>query len=490
MKAFNVWTLVFIAPVFSAPSISDGAKVQDLADLPYEIQERVLKGIPIESLYAGATANSKWRDMIRRYRHTVVDSALKALQHFPDTDQVSEDAGPSTVLQDQAALVPLFDGFIISTVIQKLIRPFLKTLNLAHLDQPRPADTPEPHQSFGSLFRPRSSFLQPRPERSVGGTSTTPTSTSYDSTLANAAATANLDEAGVASILATYNNRASETKLSEFKSSPLEGTFYPALQLVMDGKVAELVQLTGWAHSPTFAAWVAKHIAPLIPGDLAQVADYLADREVARYGQLFWYFAGYGDNHTRGELPELNQPEEEGLVEDEPRDTTTTNPAAAASNSTTDSMVSANDNWRLTLLPSRLAENLLHSIILTLVQRGNLADLADYLNQIRMNHPPVDPFVPLVLIMAASVEIPNRRAIFKYFKPELKAWNIHRSLYKCAPKHGWLKVRWQFFRIEYAFENEYSFSNLMVRCHLAVPNNAVAHLTSRGHVSLRFYHNE
>ncbi|KAJ1986385.1 hypothetical protein H4R33_003397 [Dimargaris cristalligena] len=489
MKAFNIWTLVFIAPVFSAPSISDGAKVQDLADLPYEIQERVLKGIPIESLYAGATANSKWRDMIRRYRHTVVDSALKALQHFPDTDQVSEDAGPSTVLQDQAALVPLFDGFIISTVIQKLIRPFLKTLNLAHLDQPRPADTPEPHQSFGSLFRPGSSFLQPRPERSVGGTSTTPTDTSYDSTLANTAATANLDEAGVASILATYNNRASETKLSEFKSSPLEGTFYPALQLVMDGKVADLVKLTGWTYSPVFASWVVKHIAPLIPGDLARATDYLVVQEVNQFTQFCRNFVGNDDNHnTESELPRWNQ-SEEGSVEDESQGATTANPATTVAN-TADAVASTNNNWRLTLLPERLADNLVHSIILTLVQRGDLASLTDYLNQVRTNHPRVEPFVPLVLIMAASVEIPNRRAIFKYFKPELKAWNIHRSLYKCAPKHGWLKVRWQFFRIEYAFENEYSFSNLMVRCHLAVPNNAVAHLTSRGHVSLRFYHNE
>ncbi|KAJ1970917.1 hypothetical protein H4R33_007223, partial [Dimargaris cristalligena] len=52
MKASIVWTLIVIAPVLSAPSTSAGAKVNDLADLPYEIQERVLKEIPIESLYA------------------------------------------------------------------------------------------------------------------------------------------------------------------------------------------------------------------------------------------------------------------------------------------------------------------------------------------------------------------------------------------------------------------------------------------------------
>ncbi|RKP38651.1 hypothetical protein BJ085DRAFT_40028 [Dimargaris cristalligena] len=488
MKASIVWTLIVIAPVLSAPSTSAGAKVNDLADLPYEIQERVLKEIPIESLYAGATANPKWRDMILRYRHTVVDSALKALQHLPDTNQVFEAAGPSMVLQGQAALVPLFDGFIASTVIQKLIRPLLESTELTHLDQPGTADLPH-RRSYTKLFRNAwPSFLQPRPERSVGGTSTTPTDTSYDSTLANTAATANLDEAGVASILATYNNRASETKISEFKSSPLEGTFYPALQLVMDGKVADLVKLTGWTYSPVFASWVVKHIAPLIPGDLARATDYLVVQEVNQFTQFCRNFVGNDDNHnTESELPRWNQ-SEEGSVEDESQGATTANPATTVAN-TADAVASTNNNWRLTLLPERLADNLVHSIILTLVQRGDLASLTDYLNQVRTNHPRVEPFVPLVLIMAASVEIPNRRAIFKYFKPELKAWNIHRPLYKCAQKYSWLKVRSQFSKWAYTFESEYSYKNIMVRCDSSAPNNAVAYLTPQGQVSFRFYHN-
>ncbi|KAJ1992516.1 hypothetical protein H4R33_000972 [Dimargaris cristalligena] len=501
MRSSIVGTLIFFAAVIQMPPTGHGATIDDITDMPYEIQAHILKDTPIEAHFAGATATSKWREMIMKYRQNVVDLALKTLKHLPDPYSLPAGTEPSTVLQDQAALVPLFDGFVTPSVIHKLIRPSLHHLGLDRLDQPGPTNDSSKRKSFSKLLRAWPSFHRTRSEREeeeeervtppTDSSSVSSSDYSYSSSLPTH--TAEMKESEVASILAIWNGQASSTGFAEFRGRNL-AAFYPVLQLALDGKITALVKLTGWAYRQEFAPWVAKHIAPLIPRDLARVTDYLVAREDGHIYHLDQPdVVGLAEN-----LRELNQAEDgegergrggpaaNGAQGTEngpgPAATTTTTTSAAAAGSLDDPAT----NWRQTLLPHHLANNLVHSIILILVQRGNLADLTEYLEKVR-EHAGVDGYIPLALILAASIEIPDRQAILDHFKPELERWDVEQPLYHCAQKYGWQKASKEFKKRVYSGKSKRVRRNAMVRCHLAVPNNAVAFLTPQGQISLRFY---